>query len=277
MDVTITNNSAEIYGGGLFCITSSPSLVDVTITNNSAEIYGGGLWFHTSFPSLANVTIANNSADSPGGGGGGIYYGVGSYLTLINSIIWNNTPHQIYITFSLPLINYSNISDGNWVGEGNINDDPLFVDSGTGDYTLQEGSPCIDAGTPFFVWEGDTLVNLEPDEYVGSAPDMGAYEYVGETFVNEPDELPQKVALYQNYPNPFNPITTIRYDLPENSHVTLMIYDLLGRQVISLVDELQQSGRKSVKWEAAALPTGVYIYRLTSNQGQISKKMLLLK
>ncbi len=74
--------------------------------------------------------------------------------------------------------------------------------------------------------------------------------------------LPTQYALHQNYPNPFNPSTSIRYDLPEKSIVTLKIYDLLGRQVITLVDGVQDAGFSVLRWNAAGFTSGVYFYRL---------------
>ena len=99
----------------------------------------------------------------------------GTRFNIINSVVWDNPYFTTWSggTFD---INYSDI-EGGYDGTGNIDSDPLFVEPAYNDYNLQAGSPCIDAGTDFFVWEADTLVNIPPDEYVGSAPDMGAFEY----------------------------------------------------------------------------------------------------
>jgi len=83
--------------------------------------------------------------------------------------------------------------------------------------------------------------------------------------------------LKQNFPNPFNPSTTINYQLPMNSHVAIRIYDLLGREVVTLVDENEGAGYKSLKFDASSLPSGVYFYRLEAGTYQDTKKLLLLK
>ena len=93
--------------------------------------------------------------------------------------------------------------------------------------------------------------------------------------------LPERFTLYQNYPNPFNPVTTLRYDLPENSLVNITIYDMLGRQVKTLMDQTQDAGYKSVIWNATneygnPVSVGIYLYQIQAGE-YISTKMVLLK
>ena len=89
--------------------------------------------------------------------------------------------------------------------------------------------------------------------------------------------IPGIFVLHQNYPNPFNPVTTIRYDLPEESDVTLTIYDITGRIVKTLVQETQQAGIKNVVWNAIDVSSGVYIYRIKAMSYTQTHKMILLK
>ncbi|HEX2867151.1 MAG TPA: T9SS type A sorting domain-containing protein [Ignavibacteriales bacterium] len=84
-------------------------------------------------------------------------------------------------------------------------------------------------------------------------------------------------ALSQNYPNPFNPTTVINYEIPKASKVMLKVYDMLGREVTTLVNELKEMGRYSVKFDASELPSGTYIYEIRANDFVKSGKMLLLK
>jgi len=82
---------------------------------------------------------------------------------------------------------------------------------------------------------------------------------------NFPKDLPQRFALSQNYPNPFNPVTTIQYELPQRSDVTLTIYDITGRLIETLVDQKQNVGRYSIQWDASQYSTGVYFYKIQVN------------
>ncbi len=74
--------------------------------------------------------------------------------------------------------------------------------------------------------------------------------------------IPQSYSLHQNHPNPFNPVTTIRYEIPQRSDVQITIFDLLGREVITLVSEIQESGYKSVQWDASNMASGMYFYQI---------------
>ena len=89
--------------------------------------------------------------------------------------------------------------------------------------------------------------------------------------------VPAAFVLAQNYPNPFNPTTIIGYQLPAASDVKLTVFDLLGRQVAVLVNERQSPGNYEVKFSAAGLASGVYLYRLTTGEGVQTRKMLVLK
>lgn len=90
-------------------------------------------------------------------------------------------------------------------------------------------------------------------------------------------ELPVDFALQQNYPNPFNPATVIKYALPTEEHVKLLIYNMVGQEISILVNEVQSAGYKSASFKANNLPSGIYTYRLTAGTFTDVKKMMLVK
>jgi hypothetical protein len=89
--------------------------------------------------------------------------------------------------------------------------------------------------------------------------------------------LPRVLNLNQNYPNPFNPTTTIAFSLPERAHATLRVYNILGQEVVTLVDEVLSPGEHEIRWDASDRASGVYFYRLTFKDKAPTKKMALLK
>jgi hypothetical protein len=91
------------------------------------------------------------------------------------------------------------------------------------------------------------------------------------------NQLPLEYALYQNYPNPFNPSTTVRYDLPRATFVTLSIFDVLGRQISTIVEGEKPAGTYQVNVYVPNLPSGVYFYRIQARDYVKTKKFVLLK
>jgi hypothetical protein len=101
--------------------------------------------------------------------------------------------------------------------------------------------------------------------------------------IDHTTEIPREFALLQNYPNPFNPSTTISYDVPKEAYVKITIYDMLGRVVANLVDELQSANRYTLEWNPSHLSSGIYFYRFEARSqdgsGNFSavKKLLYMK
>ena len=93
----------------------------------------------------------------------------------------------------------------------------------------------------------------------------------------EQEEAISEYSLQQNYPNPFNPITNISYTIQRNGLVSLKMFDILGTEVVELVNEAQEAGSYSVTFNASELPSGIYFYTLTSGNFMATKKLILLK
>jgi hypothetical protein len=117
------------------------------------------------------------------------------------------------------------------------------------------------------------------DGIILCAPNIYLHQINEITDINDEFHVPRNINLFQNYPNPFNPTTTINYELPKASNVELKIYDILGREIKTLVDEYQQPGiHNSVfNTQNSSLSSGVYFYKLKADTYLEVKKMLLLK
>jgi hypothetical protein len=213
-DVIATNNLAGTGGGGIRFSYGSPSLENVIVAHNSAGNGGAGIQFYHVDATIRNALIADNSGR--GGKGGGLHFdgcsptfinvtvvgnrtaGQGgglniSYMsqpTLVNSIVWGNSPEQIYFDTDWPgeavTVEYSDIQGGAagivtngqgpvYWGSGNMDASPRFVKIGLGNYHLADDSPCISAGNAAGAPSTDIEGNSRPDP-VGSNPDLGAYE-----------------------------------------------------------------------------------------------------
>ncbi len=309
----ITNNSifgnSGYKGGGIYCENSNTGISKNLISGNESEDGGGIYCGYQASPDIANNIIFMNMTGAGGGiycsssaapiilnnsisenisyRGGGIYCGASSSPVLKNNILWADTAGaeglEIYVHESAtPIVVYSDI-EGGWVGEGNIDIDPLFRDVDSGDFHLMSfecgdtvDSPCIDVGHPAIL---DNILNCDWG-MATRLSDMGAFgggdsARVG---IENPDsESPIDFTLTQNYPNPFNPYTAISFELPRAQRVTLKIYDLLGREVAMALDEKMPAGIHRVEFDGSDLASGVYFYILETGDFVDSKRMVLIK
>ena len=190
------------------------------------------------------------------------------------------------------IYNVNNANIVNW-GEGNIDEDPLFLLSGDDPYQLTEYSPCIDAGTPdttgLFLPPWDLLHNQRVWDGDGNGIatiDMGCYEFGAELFVGIDDyEIPVSSpdnTRLSNYPNPFNPTTTIKLELAEAGTIELAIYNIKGQKVKTLMDCTTAPGTYECNWNGKdetgkAVSSGQYIVKLQQNSEETVKKIMLLK
>ena len=131
--------------------------------------------------------------------------------------------------------------------------------------------------TPFLNYNGT-------EEFIFTATDLNGVSLNDTIMVTVLPliEIPVKYAFHQNYPNPFNPITTLRYELPKQVHVRITIYDMLGREVRTILNEHQDPGYKSLIWNATndygkPVSAGIYLYQIQAGEYMQTKKMVLLK
>lgn len=163
------------------------------------------------------------------------------------------TNQAMYVVGDGGKIYYTNNGGANWYSQYSADSHDLsavaFVDSA---YGIAVGN------------DGTILKTTEPGTFNGDKPPVA--------------NIPSEYKLYQNYPNPFNPTTTIKYDIPEQSKVVLKVYNILGQEVATLVNEEHKAGRDEVKFDGSRLSSGVYFYRLqVGNRYAETRKLVLLR
>jgi hypothetical protein len=308
----ITRNTTTRAGGGIFNMTTRAiGTNNIIIYNRSygGEGEGGGIKCWINDQSVwTNNTVAFNSAAH----GGGICCNNNSNPVFMNNIVWGNTsadgnqvnlldtqsdPHFLYCDIQGRKEGFGGSGAGTYyagIYENNIDLDPLFKDTASVDdtalvnYTLLNPSHCIGAGSDsaevLGIWYHatafDIMGNPRPSPFA-TRPDIGACESPlgtpGAPIYVEETNSPGRFVLLQNYPNPFNPSTTIKYELPRASQVTLTVYDILGREVSVLVNEKKGVGVHEVKFDGSGLSSGVYFYRLRDGDFIQTRKLLLLR
>ena len=266
------------------------------ISDNNGNSVGGIANYYSNL-TIINSTIVNNLFNDDSGTCS-LQMGSGANTVIINSIIWNeNSPTIKMFSFgeevSLVVTN-SDIKDGEtgiivdddcfvyWLG-GNISENPEFIDNENQDYHLSENSPCIDAGTDYFVWN-DLMFEMSADEYYGTAPDMGVYEYQSVHIQNE--ELEIRAYKLSNYPNPFHSSTTISFSITaENTeNAEINIYNIKGQKIKTFKNlQIDKSPNQQIVWDGKDesghnVCSGMYFYKLSSGDSfSQTKKMILMK
>jgi hypothetical protein len=185
-------------------------------------------------------------------------------------------------------------SDGNTAIVGGPGDNSsagaVWVFTRSGGVWTQQGNKLVGTGAVGAAVQGNS-VSISSDGSTAIEGGFGdesgagaAWVFVnGQTGVDEGGgRLPAQLALEQNYPNPFNPSTTITYALPRQSHVALTVYNILGQEVVRLLDEIQEPGRKSVMWNGrdaagSSVSSGVYFYRLEAAPGESAERFAQIR
>ena len=147
--------------------------------------------------------------------------------------------------------------------------------------TIENGDTSTFGGSREFWTKEFGLINgryeQAEDILIGCVIDGVLYGDTTVVGIEDEHKLPNDFTLYQNYPNPFNPSTVISWQLASGGFVTLKIYDVLGREIISLVNQYYVTGKHKVNFNANGLPSGVYFYRLITKDFNKVKKMILLR
>ena len=252
---------------------------------------------------IVNCTFANNLTTNPWGGAVGASYS--SDINFYNCILYGNNPYQVFLVNNTAdqadtvrvyhslvqngqegIMNYGVFNQVFW-GDGNLDADPLFYGSGDHPYSIDYGSPCIDAGT-LNLPPGITLPEYDiagnPRIY-GETIDMGAYEYgpwVGTPEVPGSKFKVQSSKLLSVSPNPFSYGTYISYEISEKGMLNISVYNASGLKVRTLINTPASVGDEgSFYWDGAGqegndLPAGTYIVRMTI-EGKLLQSMKIVK
>lgn len=240
--------SRNLGDAAIFMAYGSADFSHCTFVNNA-----GGLALTAAGPTLTDCLLADNSGKP-----------VVCYDPMPGRA---SSPWLTYSCMSDSGLDFTGCASSFYTMPNNLIADPMFCYLTTDDYRLQDESPCVgtasDGGNIGATGPGCIATDVDDD-------------------ANSDPTNPYAFALEQNYPNPFNPSTSIRYTLPRAGHVRLIVYDLLGRQIRTLLDSPQSPGMHTAVWDgltASGSPaaSGVYFYRLTTPTQTDSKKMLLLK
>jgi hypothetical protein len=124
---------------------------------------------------------------------------------------------------------------------------------------------------------GSYYVRLHSGNGFSTQPYTIRFDFEGITNLEEDSSLPTEYGLTQNYPNPFNPVTKIKYELPERSHIKLTVYNSLGEEVAELINKEQAAGSYEIEFDGSGLPSGIYYCTINSGNYRATRKMILLK
>jgi len=284
---SVVRSCVADYGGAVFCShQAAPSFVGSLFEGNFAFTAGAAIYDLYAYPGVTNCTVVSNTVlnEEPFDATGTIHNHI-SKPRMTGSIVRANSNAFFIPTELLDskayYTTFTNVEGGH-EGEGNVDDDPVFLGSGDHPYALGLGSPCLDAGNP------DTLgLRLPPVDLAGHARldggrvDMGSYEGPGGTGVEDEPTLDER--LLRACPNPFRDGTTIVGGLPARSRITVRVYDVAGRKVRTLRDGVADAGLLEISWdgtdgEGRALPSGVYFVRVdTGLRAASTTKLVLLR
>lgn len=252
-------------------------------------------WIDSGYVGSGNILIFNNGQGRPGGNYSTIEEITPPIATDGNYTITSNSPFGPSIatwnyTASTPTQFYGqNISGATRLPNGNtlacVGPSGMFLEVTNDKNTVWKYiSPVTQSG---IIYQGQTPTNNMVFKIYRYAPDYSAF--TGRTLtskgpielyannVNNENETPSSFRLEQNYPNPFNPSTIISYQLPTNSFVLLKIYDVLGKEIKTLVNKNQDAGYYKVNFDGSNLQSGIYFYLLKAGNLSEIKKMLLVK
>jgi len=290
VDMNLFTNNVGYWGGGFYSRRCYNLIISNNVFTDNLAYKGGALASkHNSTDTLNRPLIVNNTftGNTANNAGGAIrFYGESGVPVIFNCIFWENQAplgKDILNESNLDMvISYSDIDtddiSGLWNGEGNINEDPLFIDDTL--FHIDDASPCFNAGTDIIEIDGVNYNCPDMDFEGEPRPSYGGVDIGADEFFVVGIELPDfsnEKPIIVNYPNPFSTSTTIEYELEQPSTVQITIYNHLGEQVSVINKALQPKGKLRLTWSSENLPSGIYYCVLKTDKETETMKMIKLK
>jgi photosystem II stability/assembly factor-like uncharacterized protein len=253
-------------------VTNQGNLVVLTTMTDP----GNGTWYYTETSTDAGTTWAVSSPRDD-------RTPVGDYASTPNGYIFAATPNGVYRSTNVGL-SWSPVNSGlastdvqaltsNPMGVifAGTNSSGVFRSTNYGEEWESFNTALTDSSI--------TSLYCNPSGYLyAGGRNLGIFKTVESTTGVDPEgDIPTQFSLSRNYPNPFNPTTEIRYHIPHSSYVSLKVFDVIGREVVTLVDDIRVAGNHNISWNASGVPSGVYFYRLQAGNFMKTRKLVILK
>jgi hypothetical protein len=248
----------------------------ITTGGGGAPLYQPNL----NFPNIVAASMSNHFCTIEIDGGSLNFKAVKTDGTVVDSFAFSGYNYPPMITSQPDTIAYiDSLYQYQIIVDDNIKDALTYSLTTAPHWLSIDGAIGLIEGTPSANDMGDTVVTVKVDDGLGGT-DIQTYTLyilhpVG--IDTETNQVPQQYVLYQNHPNPFNPNTTLRYSVPQSSNVVIKIFDILGNEIETLINEEKPTGTYEITWYAEQLPSGIYFYRLQAGSFVETKKMMLLK
>lgn len=231
---------------------------------------------------ILGITYEYNDVNFATSGDQGLPYPL---FAVENSLLGGDVAASVAaIGDTLKYDSYGIYAVSNWIDavdfQSDVEIDYQTIPKGTSEFKPTMGHRTLSAGNKIVFGTFDPLYLTSDSIWYGAtqiSPIIKTADWFGLPVGVETETMPEKFELSQNYPNPFNPTTVIKYTLPENANVTLKVYNLVGQEVATLVNDNQVVGTYQIRFDASNLSSGVYFYTLKAGDFTASKKMVLLK
>lgn len=252
-----TLNTGDVYS---LAVSGSNIIAGKYLNGIYISSNNGSTWTQTSLNNQTIQTLFVNGNDIYAG----TYYSAGIYKSTDNGATWNPGTLLNRSVYSFAAIGGTIVAGSDGYG--------VYVSSDNGGTWVQKNEGF--AGSPrvygLCVLNNYIIAGTDYSSYRRETNQLSGIEQISA-------EVPANFNLSQNYPNPFNPVTNIQFNLPKAGNVKLVVYDALGREAVTLVNAKYNAGIYNVDFDAATLSSGVYFYRLQTDDYQNVKKMMIVK